>query len=128
MRSHNLGVSRADMSLKSPFSRRAAFLAHLLVAALLVCTGCGVVGPDFKRPKVAVSENWLDTGDRRVDTEATTYRNWPGSTRTCDLVINRRARRTYRRVLFHPESTTCRNAAEPVRPRISREIPGKPSA
>ena len=38
-------------------------------------SGCAV-GPDFTRPPVTVSQNWLDEGDPRIKTEAAEYRNW----------------------------------------------------
>ncbi|HTR44112.1 MAG TPA: efflux transporter outer membrane subunit [Thermodesulfovibrionales bacterium] len=37
--------------------------------------GC-MAGPDFQRPEVAVSQNWMDAGDNRVKSEAADYRNW----------------------------------------------------
>jgi NodT family efflux transporter outer membrane factor (OMF) lipoprotein len=43
---------------------------------LLLLPGCFKVGPNFTPPPVAVSQAWLDAGDRRVKTEATEYRNW----------------------------------------------------
>jgi hypothetical protein len=39
--------------------------ALLVGPALLLFTGC-MVGPDFHRPNVAVSETWLETRDRRA--------------------------------------------------------------
>jgi NodT family efflux transporter outer membrane factor (OMF) lipoprotein len=35
-----------------------------------------MVGPDFQRPPASVPANWLGTGDPRVSTEATSYRDW----------------------------------------------------
>jgi NodT family efflux transporter outer membrane factor (OMF) lipoprotein len=35
-----------------------------------------MVGPDFTRPQVKVSQTWLEAGDQRVKTEPTEYRNW----------------------------------------------------
>ena len=67
--------------------------AALLGPVLLLFTGC-MVGPDFNRPKVAVSENWLETRDRRVSTETATYRNW--WTAFDDPVLNRLVERAYR--------------------------------
>jgi NodT family efflux transporter outer membrane factor (OMF) lipoprotein len=46
----------------------------LAVFALLL-SGC-MVGPDFTRPRVKVSQTWLDEGDQRVKTETIPYRNW----------------------------------------------------
>jgi NodT family efflux transporter outer membrane factor (OMF) lipoprotein len=47
----------------------------LLAPVLLSFAGC-TVGPNFQRPKVTVSPSWLETGDQRVKTDATTYRDW----------------------------------------------------
>jgi NodT family efflux transporter outer membrane factor (OMF) lipoprotein len=47
----------------------------LLVPVLLAFAGC-MIGPDFKQPKVSVSPGWTETGDQRVRTESTTYRDW----------------------------------------------------
>jgi NodT family efflux transporter outer membrane factor (OMF) lipoprotein len=66
--------------------------AVLLGPVLLLFTGC-MVGPDFKRPKVAVSESWLETGDRRVSTESASYRNW--WTAFNDPALNRLVERAY---------------------------------
>jgi NodT family efflux transporter outer membrane factor (OMF) lipoprotein len=46
-----------------------------LVPVLLAFAGC-MVGPDYQRPKVSVSPSWEETGDQRVRTESTTYRDW----------------------------------------------------
>jgi NodT family efflux transporter outer membrane factor (OMF) lipoprotein len=54
---------------------RVRFLRILLVPALLLFAGC-MVGPNYQRPKVAVSPNWTETGDQRVSTGSTTYRDW----------------------------------------------------
>src|SRR5262245_12112279 len=53
-----------------------------------------MVGPDFKRPKVAVSESWLETGHQRVSTDAATYRHW--WTAFNDVALNRLVERAYR--------------------------------
>src|SRR5438876_656552 len=45
------------------------------VPALLAFAGC-MVGPNYQRPKVSVSPSWGETGDQRVSTESTTYRDW----------------------------------------------------
>src|ERR671919_2974841 len=67
--------------------------AVLLGPALLLFTGC-MVGPNFRRPHVAVSENWLETEDRRVSSQSATYRNW--WTAFDDPVLNRLVERAYR--------------------------------
>ncbi len=35
-----------------------------------------MVGPNYQRPKVSVSPSWGETGDQRVSTDSTTYRDW----------------------------------------------------
>src|SRR5262245_54614996 len=51
------------------------FAVFLLVPALLAFAGC-MVGPNYQRPKTAVSGNWLDSGDPRVSGDSATYREW----------------------------------------------------
>ncbi len=46
-----------------------------MLCVLLLC-GCIKVGPDFKRPEVEVSANWLESDDQRVSTSAAEYRDW----------------------------------------------------
>lgn len=43
---------------------------------IFLLTGCTMVGPDYVRPPVKVSQNWLDANDQRVKTEPSEYRNW----------------------------------------------------
>jgi NodT family efflux transporter outer membrane factor (OMF) lipoprotein len=74
-------------------SQRRRCAAVVLAPALLLFTGC-MIGPNFERPTVAVSDAWLETGDRRVSTEAATYRNW--WTAFDDPVLNRLVERAYR--------------------------------
>ena len=47
----------------------------LFTFAILVA-GCTKVGPDYVRPETAVSQTWLEAGDKRVKTEPAEYRNW----------------------------------------------------
>ena len=47
----------------------------LFTCAILVA-GCTKVGPDYVRPETAVSQTWLEAGDKRVKTEPAEYRNW----------------------------------------------------
>src|ERR1700690_318946 len=39
--------------------RRSLQLCHLLITAVISLTGCTKVGPDYIRPEVAVSQNWI---------------------------------------------------------------------
>jgi len=55
--------------------KRPRFRVILVVPAILACAGC-MVGPDFARPKTAVSSDWLDVGDQRVKTGPSEYRSW----------------------------------------------------
>jgi NodT family efflux transporter outer membrane factor (OMF) lipoprotein len=70
----------------------AGFCLGVFLIFPLLC-GCAV-GPDFQRPKAAVSETWLDAGDQRVKTEAADYRNWWHAFN--DPVLNELIERAYR--------------------------------
>ncbi len=50
-------------------------LSHVLLIIFLL-SGCTKVGPDFHKPDVVVSSNWIDSGDSRVRSEPADYRNW----------------------------------------------------
>ena len=65
----------------------------LLVPVLLAFAGC-MIGPNYQRPKVSVSQNWGETGDQRVSTESTTYRDWWRAFN--DPVLDRLVARAYR--------------------------------
>jgi NodT family efflux transporter outer membrane factor (OMF) lipoprotein len=55
-----------------------AFLAGLcsvVLSIVLLLSGCAV-GPDFTRPPVNVSQNWLEESDPRIKNEVAEYRNW----------------------------------------------------
>jgi NodT family efflux transporter outer membrane factor (OMF) lipoprotein len=60
---------------KSCKTHRAGLLGVIVVIFFLLF-GCTKVGPDFHRPQVRVSENWMDVGDNRVKSESADYRNW----------------------------------------------------
>src|SRR5438132_14392232 len=64
-----------------------------LVPVLLAFAGC-MIGPNSQRPKVSVSPNWGETGDQRVSTESTTYRDWWRAFN--DPVLDRLVARAYR--------------------------------
>ncbi len=74
-------------------SHRSRCAAVVLAPVLLLFTGC-LIGPDFKRPEVAVSDSWLESKDRRVSVESATNRNW--WTTFDDPVLNRLVERAYR--------------------------------
>lgn len=52
-----------------------AELCFLVFSIVLLLSGCAV-GPDFTRPPVSVSQNWLEESDLRIKTGAAEYRNW----------------------------------------------------
>jgi NodT family efflux transporter outer membrane factor (OMF) lipoprotein len=64
-----------------------------LLAFILLLTGCAKVGPDYVRPEVTVSSNWLEVEDRRIKTEPTEYRSWWETFN--DPVLNRIIDRAY---------------------------------
>ena len=47
----------------------------LLIFGFLL-TGCTMVGPDYVRPPVKVSQNWMESYDQRVKQEQSENRNW----------------------------------------------------
>jgi NodT family efflux transporter outer membrane factor (OMF) lipoprotein len=65
----------------------------LLVPVLLTFAGC-MIGPNYQRPKVSISPSWGQTGDQRVSTESTTYRDWWRAFN--DPVLDRLVARAYR--------------------------------
>ncbi len=48
----------------------------VLFTFAILAAGCTKVGPDYVRPETAVSQTWLEAGDKRVKTEPAEYRNW----------------------------------------------------
>ena len=50
------------------------FITFFVLALWVV--GCTKVGPDYVRPETAVSQTWLEAGDKRVKTEPAEYRDW----------------------------------------------------
>src|SRR5262252_5331033 len=83
---------RDDMSLRLRRKCRRLEIA-LLAPAILIFAGC-MVGPDFQRPKAAVSPGWLDTQDPRVSSTSATYRDW--WTVFNDPVLDRLVEQAYR--------------------------------
>jgi NodT family efflux transporter outer membrane factor (OMF) lipoprotein len=49
---------------------------QVLLIFTLLLSGCTMVGPNFARPKAAVSPKWLEAGDPRVKTEPSEYKDW----------------------------------------------------
>jgi NodT family efflux transporter outer membrane factor (OMF) lipoprotein len=69
-------------------------LCPIMLAIIILLSGCVKVGPDFIRPKVVVSPNWLEADDKRVKSESAEYRNWWQSLN--DPVLDRMIDRAYR--------------------------------
>jgi len=83
-------------------SHRRRCAAVVLAPALFLFTGC-LIGPDFNRPETAVSDNWLESKDRRVSVDsAATNRYW--WTTFDDPVLTGLVERAYR------ENLTLRQA------------------
>src|SRR5512136_1322539 len=52
-----------------------AGLCSVVISIFFLISGCAV-GPNFTRPSVKVSQNWLEESDPRIKNEAAEYRNW----------------------------------------------------
>jgi NodT family efflux transporter outer membrane factor (OMF) lipoprotein len=94
-----MGIQEAGASTELPhraaWSRcRLLFLVPVLLAFVGCMVGGCMVGPNYQRPKVSVSENWGETGDQRVKTESTTYRDWWSAFN--DPALDRLIARAYR--------------------------------
>src|SRR5262249_12411371 len=55
--------------------RRALPNLLFLLPVLLAFAGC-MIGPNYQRPKVSVSQIFGEAGDPRLSAEATNYRDW----------------------------------------------------
>jgi NodT family efflux transporter outer membrane factor (OMF) lipoprotein len=87
----NQGVG-SSAELPHRAARRRCWLLFL-IPVLLAFAGC-MVGPNYQRPKVSVSSSWGETGDQRVRTESTTYRDWWSAFN--DPALDRLIARAYR--------------------------------
>lgn len=47
-----------------------------LTLVSLLCSGCVKVGPDFVKPEALVEQNWLESGDRRLQGDSSQNREW----------------------------------------------------
>ena len=76
--------------LLGPMYRPFSILYGITAVLSMAISGC-MVGPDFRRPEVAVSSTWIESGDKRVKSEAADYRNWwkAFNDPVLDMVIDR---------------------------------------
>jgi NodT family efflux transporter outer membrane factor (OMF) lipoprotein len=59
---------------EDPHQHRMRF--WMILACVITFTGCIKVGPNFTRPELQVSQQWLETGNDRVRTSPADYRMW----------------------------------------------------
>jgi NodT family efflux transporter outer membrane factor (OMF) lipoprotein len=78
--------------LLSPRYKPFPILYGITAVLSMTIAGC-MVGPDFRRPDVAVSSTWIESGDKRVKSETGEYRNWWRA--FDDPVLNRLIERAY---------------------------------
>jgi len=50
-------------------------IAALIIGPALFAQGC-LLGPNFKTPPVAVADNWMEEGNKSVDSSAAEHRDW----------------------------------------------------
>jgi NodT family efflux transporter outer membrane factor (OMF) lipoprotein len=79
----------SSMSIRN---HRVGYGQAFIFLCLFLC-GC-MVGPNFVRPKAEVSPEWLETGDKRVITAPSAYRDWWRA--FDDEVLDRIIARAYR--------------------------------
>ena len=47
-----------------------------LIAVVFLTTGCTMVGPDFVKPQAPVAKQWMESGDPKIITGVSEYRQW----------------------------------------------------
>ncbi len=67
---------------------------YALLIFVFSLPGCMKVGPNFQRPEVSISRNWMEAGDERVKSESADYRNWWKTFK--DPVLDRLIDKAYR--------------------------------
>ncbi len=65
-----------NMTYKNWQSDFRSLMAGLLACCAAVAVSCAKVGPDYLRPPTSVSQNWLEAGDRRIQSSPVDYRAW----------------------------------------------------
>ena len=76
------------------FMHRPLYILYGAAAVLAMTTSGCMVGPDYRRPDVAVSSSWIESGDGRVKSESADYRDWWRTFN--DPVLDRLIERAYR--------------------------------
>ncbi|HTG80983.1 MAG TPA: hypothetical protein VL949_03510, partial [Geobacteraceae bacterium] len=82
------------MSVFLRFMHRPLYILYGAAAVLAMTTSGCMVGPDYRRPDVAVSSSWIESGDGRVKSESADYRDWWRTFN--DPVLDRLIERAYR--------------------------------
>jgi NodT family efflux transporter outer membrane factor (OMF) lipoprotein len=47
-----------------------------LITAILLISGCTMVGPDFVKPEAPIEQEWIKAHDESIKTEASDYKDW----------------------------------------------------
>ena len=50
--------------------------AYGVFGAVLLFSGCTMLGPDFVKPEAPVQKEWIEAGNAEIKTEASDYKNW----------------------------------------------------
>jgi NodT family efflux transporter outer membrane factor (OMF) lipoprotein len=69
-------------------------IVFCILAGIFSLSGCIKVGPDFVRPKAALSPEWIEAQDKRVNQASADYRSWWKAFN--DPVLDRLIERAYR--------------------------------
>jgi len=48
----------------------------ILLGVAMLLSACMKVGPDYARPQTALSQDWLESRDERINTKSAEYRTW----------------------------------------------------
>jgi len=67
---------RASGTYPRSNNRRRAIHFATVFAAVLLVSGCAMVGPDFRKADVEVNEAWSDLEEQAISTEPAEHREW----------------------------------------------------
>jgi NodT family efflux transporter outer membrane factor (OMF) lipoprotein len=71
-----LGKYRVAAMAASASHREQRILSMVVLACVLVLTGCVKVGPDFIRPETQIRQQWMETDGFAAQTSPADYRTW----------------------------------------------------